>query len=879
MSGSIPLTYSCLTNMNELVLNNNMFFGSIPSNIGCLSNLQYLNIASNAITGTLLSLGSLRELKMFVASGNSLTGTIPDDIGSLVLLTYLSLEENYLTGTLPNTISYLSKLNFFFVGENQFVSTVPSGLCSAVGMSELGLNSNHICGSIPACLGSMSVLELMYLYSNELTGRVPSSLGAVSSLSYVNLRQNRLTGPIPPELGSWQKLKNLNLNSNQFSSTLPAALGSMTDLHVLYLSDNMFTGSVPDQWGSLTFLAYVFLEDNMLSGTLPALFQAAPMLLYYTLSRNSFSGSLPVAFTSPRLEYLFLESNLFEGSLPALVQLIDGLNYFDAHDNFLTGSVGTEVTVLSRLLYLDLSGNSFIGALPSLLGPVLGSFNVSHTALGGAIPPSYADTSALNSLNLSYSLVSKWLKSACLAAIPQLIASDSIIGGSIPIEFCSTAGGVSIDVSGTSLECYSGCLTTSAVLVVGASPECHDGHLMRNFLVVCGFFVAVLLVFTALYRRQVVPLTVESKLSCGGLERSPAAGVTSPLATRWVVIITLFKLVLAVVFSMGLNDWWSLGQGPERVVESCSNPVAGHCYSICQDVVTVEINITTDDYTIDDVIYASYPLVTAGRHYESDAYCIAEVQSSCAFNYWLVFKLVPIMLHLTGFLLQCFTWWFYQEFTPQQKQYDIVIAHLYPEVLSTGAGADGSTAGRELIDRGAMIRELSRNPSYGVFAFLEVVTMVYVWGELVFPPVYCGAVRPLSLYYYPVLMTMLELTKFNFYVVSVLAYSVPRRPMLAVLSLLNAEMLVSNTWVSVVIAAVFVSRAAVDLFVWLRGCCVGDSAWPELPTTNEGVTVENPMSTVKSIDGRGDGKSFPAAGTESIVPVSGSIELRDSVHG
>ena len=42
--------------------------------------------------------------------------------------------------------------------------------------------------------------------------------------------------------------------------------------------------------------------------------------------------------------------------------------------------------------------------------------------------------------------------------------------------------------------------------------------------------------------------------------------------------------------------------------------------------------------------------------------------------------------------------------------------------------------------------------------------MIYVWGELGFPPIYCGAVRPLSMYYYPLLMTLLDITKFNIYI-------------------------------------------------------------------------------------------------------------------
>jgi len=224
-------------------------------------------------------------------------------------------------------------------------------------------------------------------------------------------------------------------------------------------------------------------------------------------------------------------------------------------------------------------------------------------------------------------------------------------------------------------------------------------------------------------------------------------------------VLTAFKLLLAIVISLTINNWWSFGggRGNNHLIDSCSNPTPGNCHSHCDDIVIIDVDFITDDFTLVNVDGLNLKNRTA--HEVEDPYCIAEFRSDCAYGYWLVFKLVPIAFHIAGFLIQLMTWWYYKDFTPQQKQYDVLIAHLYPEVYD-------STAGK--VNYYEMFRGLLERPYASVFGLLEVLTVVYVWGELLHPSVYCGSVRPLSLYYYPLAMSLLELTKFNFYVATVL---------------------------------------------------------------------------------------------------------------
>ena len=374
---------------------------------------------------------------------------------------------------------------------------------------------------------------------------------------------------------------------------------------------------------------------------------------------------------------------------------------------------------------------------------------------------------------------------------------------------------MSIDVSGTSIACYSGCLTSAAVLVTGASPECHDGTILRNFLVFMTVVVAIAVIATLLLHEhrdkalrgeplsRLNPLTHMRPSDAPDESMHSYTSLASFLrdrSSRAVIILTFVKLLLAVAVSLSLNSWWTFGgDSDDAVVESCSNPTVGHCHSVCGDVQTISVNITDDDYAFSQTVP---PTVSTATHYSSASYCVASFRQDCAYKYWLVMKMVPLLFHVAGFLLQFITLRFKRDFNPQQRQYDVIIAHLYPDVCPDTDHGGGMVGGARSYNYAAMLSELLVSPSSSVFVFIEMLTVVYVWGELWFPPIYCGQARPLSLYYYPILMSMLDLTKFNFYVATRLR--VRRRFGEALFALLSLELFATNLWISVVLSVGFV---------------------------------------------------------------------------
>ena len=650
------------------------------------------------------------------------------------------------------------------------VGTLTPQLGELLNLTSLELYENSLTGSIPPSIGELLSLGELMLYENSLTGSVPDIYSTV--LSHCYLDGNALWGTIPPSLGNSHELKYLDLGNNYISGSLPESLGNLTHLLYLDLSSNLLSSALlPALVYQLDLIVYLFLDDNSLSGTLPTFYFGFSHLGMLYMGSNRFSGTLPESLSQSTLRYVDLSENYFNGSMNIFLDV-------------------------SVIVYMDLSSNSFSGSLPTgnfVYSEEAGTWDLANNKLTGIIPPGIANASKLHTLSLA----------------------NNAFTGTIPSELC-TSTGISLNVSGTPIQCYSGCLTSSAVLVAGASPDCHDGSIMMQFVVISCSVLSGALLCTLLYR------TCRSKIrwhfrcfdylgSCwhsvevllpwcaadtDGRSDTPAS---TRIVRNTVVWIALGKLLLGAIVSFSLYEWWtysggSSAPGNDIVIDSCANPKAANCNSYCGNVSTISVNITDDDYIFDPS--AITPSVIVEGHNSITSYCVADFRGYCAYDYWLVFKLPPFLLQVLFFFLQCLTLWYWDDFSPQERQYRVIIRHLYPESMVGGnevdatatatatnnsdnesafrqpdAGVDSSfSSGLDVgkkevnITTLEMLEELNC-PRFGsVFSFVEMITVVYVWGELWSPPVYCGSVRPLSLYYYPIIMCLLDLLKFNVFV-------------------------------------------------------------------------------------------------------------------
>ncbi len=541
-----------------------------------------------------------------------------------------------------------------------------------------------------------------------------------------------------------------------------------------------------------------------------------------------------VKCTGNLVDSISLAFENLSGTLSSSLSDLSVIDSLHLNSNLLSGTLPSSWGDMNSLYYLSLDDNSLSGTLPSSWGDMssLNSLFLNGNSLSGTLPSSWVDMSLLQSLylngtSLSGTLPSSWVN---FHFLDELYLSDSLLLGSIPSGFCNS-GGIKIDVSNTGINCYSGCLTSSDVFIVGASPQCHDGSIMERFGIIVGITLLVSISFSIAYYRKfaltttIISLTLSPAFSFFDWFGSNTSSFNylGVLRCPDLIPLTFAKLIVALLSSLYITKWWRFRDG-NQLVQSCSNPT-GSCYSFCGDVHINSINITTDDSVEYINQYLQVETVVT-PHPDIHDYCIANLRGECAYQYWLIFKLVPIVFHVLGFFLQCLTWWYYKDFVPQQKQYDIVITYCYPDVSDEG----GTT---EKIDYKEMFRELTKRPIDSIFAVLEAMTIIYVWGELVWPPIYCDSVRPLSLYYYPIIMCLLDLTKFNMYVATRLFSA--KKYQRALFSTLNIPMVCNSFWVTFVLAFCFMYNLVYSLYirmkyavhyVWVRIRGKAENSWP-----------------------------------------------------
>ncbi len=207
LQGSLPDSFTVLTDLETLMLYNNGLTGSIPANIGSLSKLNFIHMGNNKLTGVLpTSLGDLTSLTSLQLSQNLLTGTLPSTLSNLTNLRWLEVSSNQLSGVLPEYIGNLSALTNLSLGYNNFSGSIPAVVFDLPALETLGLGGNQLTGSIPDNIGNATQLTRLWLAGNKLSGPIPESYyslmdRAETQWHILNLFGNpALGGPVPAEM-------------------------------------------------------------------------------------------------------------------------------------------------------------------------------------------------------------------------------------------------------------------------------------------------------------------------------------------------------------------------------------------------------------------------------------------------------------------------------------------------------------------------------------------------------------------------------------------------------------------------------------------------------------------------------------------------------
>lgn len=102
LSGTLSGRIANLTNLEQVLLQNNNITGRLPPELGALPRLQTLDLSSNRFSGRVPdTLGRLSTLRYLRLNNNSLSGAFPASLAKIPQLSFLDLSYNNLSGPVP----------------------------------------------------------------------------------------------------------------------------------------------------------------------------------------------------------------------------------------------------------------------------------------------------------------------------------------------------------------------------------------------------------------------------------------------------------------------------------------------------------------------------------------------------------------------------------------------------------------------------------------------------------------------------------------------------------------------------------------------------------------------------------------------------------
>lgn len=165
-----------------------------------------------------------------------------------------------------------------------------------------------------------------------------------NNLVSLNLGFNSLIGSVPDLSGLSSTMKNLYLQDNQISNTDLATM----NIHLLIN------------------LASFGIQNNRITGGLPGSLLGMRYLTQINIFNNELNQPFPTTITcaiSCGLQTIRFNDNKIPGSLPTSLGSLTNLVGFYGYNNLFSGTFPNSFVNLTKLLFVNLSNNSFVGPL------------------------------------------------------------------------------------------------------------------------------------------------------------------------------------------------------------------------------------------------------------------------------------------------------------------------------------------------------------------------------------------------------------------------------------------------------------------------------------------------------------------------------------
>ncbi|XP_065855226.1 LRR receptor-like serine/threonine-protein kinase RPK2 [Euphorbia lathyris] len=201
----------------------------------------------------------------------------------------------------------------------------------------------------------------------NLVGKLLPVIARLTELRVLSLPFNGFRGEIPAEIWGMEKLEVLDLEGNLVTGSLPISFAGLRRLRVLNLGFNSMEGEIPNSLSHCTNLDILNLAGNRINGTIPA-FIGGFRGVY--LSLNQLGGAVPseIGENCEKLEHLDLSGNFFVGGIPSSLSNCGRLRTLLLYSNLFEEVIPPNFGMLGKLEVLDVSRNSLSGSIPRELG-------------------------------------------------------------------------------------------------------------------------------------------------------------------------------------------------------------------------------------------------------------------------------------------------------------------------------------------------------------------------------------------------------------------------------------------------------------------------------------------------------------------------------
>ncbi|KAI9125870.1 hypothetical protein K1719_003288 [Acacia pycnantha] len=167
LSGTLSGAIANLTNLRQVLLQNNNISGKIPRELGSLPKLQTLDLSNNRFTGVIPGyLSQLNSLQYLRLNNNSLSGPFPVLLSKIPQLSFLDLSYNNLSGPLPKSLARTFNIvgNPLICGSSSTEGCYRSATISPVPFALTLSQGNHKSKKLAIALGvSLSFASIILL--------------------------------------------------------------------------------------------------------------------------------------------------------------------------------------------------------------------------------------------------------------------------------------------------------------------------------------------------------------------------------------------------------------------------------------------------------------------------------------------------------------------------------------------------------------------------------------------------------------------------------------------------------------------------------------------------------------------------------------------